>query len=329
MLTETIELDLANSGLAGLDELSFLRIFATTQARAIVHGTGRTLRQIENADGVPLYPAFYRTRLVVPPPVLFNHYTVWDRIVVGVEVERFGRMLLESKGALGPPGSLAVDAASWDRSRLIHVEGSMAFVRDQRTDDAAVDAPRDGTIAALPAMARRPTALDDQRRIRSEGIVLAAPPGVRLLTAKSRQKIMLARDVQAGRALMFAGFTSLLEVGEQRLLAEQLWPPLAPALFSHAQVLEREVHYLDNVHQGDTVSIDMVGTLSGCPSELANAYPSAVGVALLELRSEIYHEGTNRLLAAARTRKIMVVPRTRATDIQDIQRIVRKHGSLA
>jgi len=328
MLTETIELDLANSGLAGLDELSFLRLFATTQARAIVRGTGRTLRQIENADGVPLYPAFYRTRLVVPPPVLFNHYTVWDRIVIGVEVERFGRMLLESKGALGPPGSVAEDAPAWDRSRLIHVEGSMAFVRDQRRDDAAVDAPREGTIAALPAMARRPTALDDQRRIRSEGVALTAPAGVPTLTAKWRQRIALTRDVQAGRALMFAGFTSLLEVSEQFLLAEKLWPPLDPALFSHAQVLEREVNYLDNVHQGETVVIDMVGTLCACPSDLANAYQSAIGVAIFELRSEIYHEGTNRLLATARTRKIMVVPRTRPTDVQDIQRIVRKHGSL-
>lgn len=329
MLTETFELDLANTGLAGLDEVSFLRLFATTQAHELVRGTGNTLRGIVNADGVPLYPAFYRTRVSVPPPLLLAQYPVWSRVEIGVEVHRFGRMLLESKGVLATPGSLVPDASSWRLDQHINVAGSMAFVHDQPSGEQRVDSPREGTVAELPPLPKRPAALDEQRRIRSEGMIRPHAEKSYNLSGRFRQPLMVTRDLQADRAIMFAGFTSLLEVAEQTLLLEQLWPAFDPALLSYRHLLDRDVHYVANVHQGDAVSIDTTGMLSACPEHLATAYEGLVGVAILELRSEVYRDGSHALIAAARTRRIFAVPRTRGSHVQDLQRMLCRHGSPA
>jgi predicted CDP-diglyceride synthetase/phosphatidate cytidylyltransferase len=77
------------------------------------------------------------------------------------------------------------------------------------------------------------------------------------------------------------------------------------------------------------VTIDTVGALSPCPADLSNAYDGLVGVALLELRSEVHHAETRRLLAIGFTQKIFLVPRKRASDIEDIQRMLHRHGGLA
>jgi probable biosynthetic protein (TIGR04098 family) len=326
MLTEVFELDLANSGLGGLDEVSALRLFATTQAHALVAGTGRTLRDIDNVDGVPLYPAFYRTRVSVPPPITFAGFSVWERVEIGVEIRRFGRMLLESIGVLGKPGSLKQGSGP-EAAGLIRIEGSLAFVHDLRHGrDLSVDAPRAGATTELAAMRELPEAPEAQRRIRCEGIMPMRGEGPSTLSGRMRQPILLGRDTQAGRAMMFAGFTSLLEVAEQTLLLEQIWPPMGPELLSHRELLEREVHYVSNVRQGDSVVMDTVGTLSPCPADIVRAYNNRTGAAILELRTEIYEERTHALVAAAQTRKVFAPPRTCGADLQDIQRLLRRHG---
>ncbi len=327
MLREVFGLDLANGGLAGLDELSTLRLFATTQAHALIAGTGRTLRDIENADGVPLYPAFYRTRLSLPPPVTFARHGAWDEVEVGVELRRFGRMLVESTGLLGTPGTLEGGPAAGGNTGLIRVEGSLAFVHAVRQGrDLAVDAPRAGTTAELPAMSELPAAHEVQRRVRCEGIMPPRADGAWTLTGRVRQPILVGRDTQEGHAMMFVGFTSLLEVAEQTLLLEQMWPPMDPEFLSHRLLLEREVHYLSNVKQGDAVVMDTAATLTACPADLVRAYEGRTGAATLELRTEIHDERTHALVAAAKTRKLLAPPRTRGTDVQDIQRLTKRHG---
>lgn len=326
MLNEVFDLDLANTGLGGLDEVSFLRLFATTQSREIVRGTGRTLRDIENSDGVQLYPAFYRTRVTVPPPLLFDRYRLWDRVEIGVDLRRFGSMLLESTGVLAAPGNIGPDPAEWQLDRHVHVTGSMLFVHDKSR--GTPDSPRQGTVANLPLLQKRPEALDEQRRIRSEGVMAVPPEGRPKLSGRMRYPILLMRDVQAGQALMFSAFTSLLEVAEQILLLEQVWPPFDPSLLSFRHLLERDIHYVDNVHQGDTVVIDTVATLSASPAHLATAYDGLAPVAMLDLQSEIYQEGTHKLVVAARTRKLFAVPRSRATDAHDLRRMLHRHGGL-
>jgi probable biosynthetic protein (TIGR04098 family) len=325
MLIETVELDLANVGLGGLDEVSLLRIYAATQARALVAGTGHTLRDILNADGVPLYPAFYRTRVHVPPPCLLGSHRTWDRVDVGVDLCRFGSMLLEARGVVSSEGTLPREVAPAEAG-LIAVEGSMSFVREGPSEGSPrPDSPREGAIASLPLQRERPRALDEIRRVREQGLVnsLAGQPQLR---GQVRHRALLARDLQADRAFMFSAFTTLFETGEQLLLLEQLWPPFSPGLLSFVRLVEREVFYLSNVRQGDTVVVDTVARLAPCPSDLRNAYEGHCCAATLDLAAEVHHGTANTLLAAARTRKLFVVPRERANDFQDVQRMLHHHG---
>jgi probable biosynthetic protein (TIGR04098 family) len=326
VLTSIFELDLANAGLAGLDEVSFLRLFATTQAHALVRGTGHTLRDITNADGVPLYPAFYRTRVTVPPPLLFARHRVWERVEMGVELHRYGRMLLESRGVIGIPGELPDGTSGSSLDRHIRIAGSMAFIHDADAGEQRVDSPREGAIAELPSLPSRPEALDEQRRIRAEGLILPPTQRPSNLSGRVRLPLLVTRDVQAGRALMFASFTTLFEVAEQTLLLEQIWPAIDPALLSFRHLLDRDVHYIGNLRQGDAVTIETTATLSPCPKDLASGYEGLVGVALLELRSELYQEASHALIAAAVTRKLFAVPKTHGSAVQDMQRMLLRHG---
>jgi probable biosynthetic protein (TIGR04098 family) len=325
MLIETIELNLANTGLGGLDEVSFLRLFATTQAHALVLGTGRTLRDIENADGVGLYPAFYRTRLRVPPPHRLEQHGTWERVDIGVEIKRFGTMLLESTGVLAAERQLPPDPTMWTPEDLIHFEGSMSFVHDAPSGgDSRVDAPRQGVIADLPTTSIRPAPLEDQRRIRREGVIGGDK---RLpLAGQLSHQILIGRDVQPGRAAMFSAFSSLLEVAEQTLLVRQLSPGLDSELVSDLHLLEREIFYFANVRSGDSVTIDTAAAISPASEQQGSAYSGFVGVACLALCSEIYHRATNTLLIAAKTNKILLVPRARANAVQNAQRMLHRHG---
>jgi len=324
MLIETVDLNLANTGLAGLDEISVLRLFATVQARALVEGTGRNLREIENADGVALYPAFYRTRICVPPPHRLEQHKTWERVDIGVEVKRFGTMILESKGALASEGALPRDAATWTPEQHIHFEGSMTFVHDVATGgDFRVDAPREGTVANLSLLSKRPAPIEELRRVRQGGVI--DPSRKNPLRGQVRQQMVIGRDVQSRRAAMFSAFTSLFEVGEQTLLVQQLWPALDPELLSDVHVLEREVFYLANVHQGETVCIDTAATIAPAPERYRAAYDGFVAVATLDLFSEIYDASTNALLVAAKTKKIFLAPRTRANSIHHIERLLSRH----
>lgn len=324
VLVEAVDLDLANAGLGGLDEVALLRLFANTQAHALVRGTGRTLREIENADGTPLYPAFYRTRVHVPAPVVLGSHRTWDRIDVGVDVRRFGAMILESRGCVAKAGALSSDSSAWPSEQVVRVEGSLAFIHDTPSGgDFRVDAPRAGTIADLPPLAERPSALDAQRRVRREG-VLGAKRGK--ISDRVQTRLFLGRDLQAGRAAMFSTFTLLLEVSEQTLLLERIVPAIDPELLSYVQLLEREVFYLGNVRQGEEVAVDLSIEASPCEAGLAAAYPGSVGVMSLEVRGEIYEAKRNALLATSHAKKVAVVPRARAAAIQDLQRFLARHG---
>jgi probable biosynthetic protein (TIGR04098 family) len=310
--------------LNGLDEQVFLRIFATTQAHALVAGTGTTLSDITNADGVRLYPAFYHTLVRVPPPLRFDQHKSWSAVDIGVHLQRFGRMLLQSFGAVAPVGTLPRDVAQCDRSQLIHVEANLIFVHDTSvSDELRVDAPQQGTIAELEALKQRPRVLEEQRRIRAEGAIHPAFSGRLNLRVPIRYPILLGRDVQVGRAMLFAAFTTLFEVGEQTLLTEQLWPPMNPELLTHRHLLEREIYYFGNLRLGEIALLDTCARITPCPPELKTAYEGSTGVALLEVRAEVYDEGSKRLLAAAHTRKLLAVP-TQA--VQDAQRLLAQHG---
>lgn len=324
MLTETVGLDLANVGLGGLEEVSALNLFATVQARAIVAGTGRVLSDIENAEGAKLYPSFYRTRLVVPPPLALALHPVWSQIGIGVDVRRFGAMMLESRGALAPREMRLTAEDGAFAPGQISFEGSILFIRDDVTGPGLrAEAPAPGTVAELPAVTTRPTALEAQRRARSQGVL--RPEGA-ALRGRFEDRIVVGRHVQPGRAMMFSGFVGLLELAETALLHERTWPGVPPSALAHRVLLEREVFYFGNVRQGETVATDLEVVASRPDAALAAAYDERIVPVVLEVRAEIHQLETRMLLATATARKAFVLTRQHAAEENALTRFLARAG---
>ena len=321
MLIEESELRLGLVGLGPLTEYAALTLFADAQAHALVAGTGRTLRDVVDVAGTPLYPDYFWTHLVVPPERPLERHQIWDRVAVGVEVTAWGPTL-ESSYLLGTPTELALPAG--ERPPLVALRSASMWFADQRTGEPMPARPKAGTLAELPKLAAAPAAMATFRDVRVRGAIAGAPDGRLALAAPVELPLVAGRDGAPGHSLLFAQFSRIMDLGERALLLEHVRPPIHAALADHLSLVEREVYYIDNCAPGARVHVDARGRVEPCEQQ-AVAGSDTVAVALLRLALAV-HDSSGRLLALANVTKRLVVPRSRASLVHDAERFCRQHG---
>jgi probable biosynthetic protein (TIGR04098 family) len=335
VLSETFELTLCHVGLGSLSEPALLTLFADAQAHCLTAGTDGTLREVVDAAGHLLYPAYYRTHLKVPPERLLDSFRLWDRVSVGVDLKSFGGMQLDGTYVLGHAGEVAPDPVAWGSARLPAMRGSTLFVVDHRDREQQVSIPAAGRIATLEKLARPPAEMDLFRRARALGARFFQPlddPGPAALLAQRapiRYPILPGRDVAAGReaayaghTLLFARFAEVMDEAERILLAEQVWPPFPRDLLRCRTVLERETYYFGTCGADQAIEAGVRAWLSPCPPRLHGNGAEIVSAATLRSVVELYDEASRRLLAVARAEKLLAVPSTDQGLLRDVERLL-------
>jgi probable biosynthetic protein (TIGR04098 family) len=319
MITETVELTLSHVGLGRLTERSTLTLFASAQAHLLTAGTGNTLHQVTDAAGAALYPSYLWLHLQVPPASRLERFGVWDRVDVSVEAKRYGGIILESSYRLGAVGELAAQGGE-----AIAMRAASIWTIDGSRGEPAPARPREGAVAALPALPHAPDAVENARRVRNRGRVPQPggqlPPGTVAAPAPVRYPIELGRDVAPGHNLMFATYVDAMDAAEAALLRGQVWPPLPAALLQHRSLLEREIYFLQHTGPGHCILTDVRARLQRCDSELHGADQRVVSAGVLEVELEQYEEASRELLVVARARKLLVVPRSGAALLAAVAR---------
>lgn len=316
MLIENVELTLANVGLGRLSEVPLLALFATAQAHHLTAGTGHTLHQVTDADGTLLYPGYFWLHVTVPPAQPLERFRVWDQVAVGVDVGRYGGLVLESRYALGAPGEVGEDPAAWSALPSMHaasmwvVDGS-AVVQPAR--------PRDGAVAELPSLKCGPPALEAFRRMRASG-TFGHAPDARHGTLPIAYDVSLGRDVAPDHNLMFAAYVQIIESLEETFLRSGMWPALPADLLGCRRLVEREVFFLDHAGPGAKIVGDLRLRILPCEPNAHGADPELSSAGRLESTCELYDARTNALLTCARAVKLFVIPRSRGTLVADLTR---------
>jgi probable biosynthetic protein (TIGR04098 family) len=324
VLIEESELTISRVGLGRLTEYAALTLFGDAQSHALTAGTGGTLRDVVDARGAPLYPGYLWTHLTVPSHCRLERLQVWDRVAVEVEVRSWGPML-ESSYVLGTPAELARPRT--ERSPLVCMEAASIFVVDARASEPQPSVPRKGTVAELPKLSGPPSALTLFRDARARGAIDPAFHGPLRPARPLAFPIVAGRDVAFGRHLVFAEFSRLFDLAERELLSHHLRPPIHDALIDHLSVLDRQIAYVDNCAAGAVVDIDVAARIERCAPSLGGDDGELTAAAILELAFSMHEQPTGKLLALATAKKLLLVPRTRPSLLNDAERFCQQHGN--
>jgi probable biosynthetic protein (TIGR04098 family) len=328
VLIEEIELTLANVDLGTLSEFSAMVLFGNAFCHRIIRGTKLSgIRQIQDAGGKALYPAMFMTHLRVPSRYLLDSFAVWDRVAVGVDVQTFGRMILDSTFILARPGELAPDSKIWDLESYPSMRAGSLFIVDERREDLDTAVPREGHLAEMRTLTQLPPFVARFSEIQSKGGRLKEYEGNLVLPEPIPYQLITDRDVTWGHAIMFAMFIRIMDIAERQFLTERLFPGFHESLLNYRAVLERETFYLGNCFAGDRLRINIKGKVLPCPSTIQTKSMDLGPVAMLEFVFELYQEARNALVVVSRVKKLLAVPRSMKTARREAERILYQYGS--
>ncbi len=333
MLRETVELTLNHVGLGNLNEYALLGLFATAQAHALTEGKPHTLSALVDVSGQPLYPAYYVTHVRVPAACLLAAFPLWSTVAVGVHVQSFGGIVLDSSYILGRPGDIADHVDGWDTAHLPTMRAGSMFVIDtpaaQHRGEVQVSAPRGDMLAALPRLSTPPAAIQRFQQVRQQGL-WDEPEQPALVTSQPiRYPVAAGRDAAAGHAMLFATFSTVMDTAEQTLFTRHLSPPFPVALLHCLALLERETYYFANCQAGQTVQVYISGQMVPCASNLHGSAEDVLSAGLLHLVFELYCDDTGDLLVLSRATKLLAVPTREQRLLHDVRRLLARFGKAA
>lgn len=323
MLIEDVELTLSHVDLGTLSEFATMALFGNAISHRLTRSRGISTRQILDAEGRTLYPAYYMTHLQVPPGRLLEQFQVWDTVSVGVETRSFGGMIVDSSYALGRKGELAPDATAWDPKALPTMRSGTLFVIEDRRTESQPAVPRADLVAEMPRLTQAPESAGRFKKIQGQGTLVPDFDGPLRPASPILYPVVQGRDVMSGHAVMFATFTRILEDIERILLTEHLWPAFPATLLDRRCLLERETYYLSNSYADSVIRADIAGKITPCPPELAmKVGPDLVPAALLTFVIELYQQARGTLLIASRVTKLIAIPAGNQAALRDAERIL-------
>lgn len=251
MLIREHQLGLADVDLGALDELAILRLFGDAQAHALApcHRDPRaTIRDIVDVAGNRLYPAYYRTHLLVPRDRPLHGWQLWDRVAIGVEVQSFGGMLLESRYSFDSAGASVLAGPRMEASSMFVLDGP------ERT----LAAPAAGSVAELERLRKPPEAMVRYRAMQSFD-PRGEPADTELRSATPLLRTIVAgRDVAPHHQVMFATWTRLLFEVEQHVWISARAQPWPESVY----LLERELLYFGSCGAGAEIRMTASGAVT-------------------------------------------------------------------
>lgn len=330
MLIEHAELTLGHVGLGRLTEVAVLGLFATAQSHALTKGTSAErdgLRGIVDSDGMGLYPTYYVTHLRAPPTALIDRFQVWDEVKVGVDVQCFGGVLLDSQYVLGGGDDPIEERPRWEGLDLPSMRASSMFVLDNHVGDPRPSRPKAGTTAALRALPSPPVSMEAFRAARSTGVVASFGDGPLRPRDPIEYSVVPSRDAPVGRAMMFSRFTEIMLYAERELLGRRLTPAFPESLLDCAAVLERETYYFGNARAGSVIDVHARARVEPCSNSMLGAGSKRVSLGILSFHHELYERATNDLIAIARSRSVLAVPNGLQSAMRDAERMLHAHAA--
>jgi probable biosynthetic protein (TIGR04098 family) len=325
MLIENIELTSSHVGLGNLKEYALMILFGNAFVHHIIQGTGITLDQMKDTQGLTLYPAFFMTHLRVPRHSLLSSHKIWQRVDVGVDVKRFGISLLESTYILGRENEVPDNVNEWDDKKYPSMTGNNIIVVDgvgSREYSRQVSAPKPGHIADLPKITKPPPAIKKANFVREHGFENDAFPGKIKNEAPILYDVDHIRDTAPGHALIFAKFCEIMDYAEFHMLFKQLQHGFPVDVLDNLAILEREICYYGNCYAGEILEIYLKGNLEACPADFHGDSLEIISAGILTMQIEIYQKKTNHLLAMAKVKKLITVPSALQNLVLDVKRLI-------
>ena len=324
MLVETTQLTTSHVDLGSLDEASLLPLFGTAMCYRILGDECETIRDVKNAEGQSLYPAYYLTHLKVPLECPLNQFTVWDTVSVGVEISVYGRMILDSRYVLGWPDEIPEELEDLEEDALPTMNAEQMFYIEEHEGDPRPSAPV--TMADLPKLLRKPANAERFEQVALQGTLDPHfDPNLKLRPIT--YPLLVGRDAAPQKNMLFATFVKLLALGENLMLSNCEHPFVPSSVVSHQNLVERETFYFGNCQGGRTLRIcsqarvDSIGDLD-VDEEAAGGRV----LGMLTFISELHTADTNSLLAASRARKAIVIPTDQSSDMAAARRLVAQCG---
>lgn len=325
---EHLELTMSHLGLGSLNEYALMVLFGNAHSHRLVAGTAVKPDGIIDQRGHMLYPAYFMTRLRVPPCNLLNTFGLWSDVDVGVDVHRFGDTLLASRYILGRAGTVGSNSDEWDTSTCPSMEGNNLIVVDAveggGTAHREVAVPLPDRIAALPKRKTVPEGVSLSRKARSE----ALDSGMRVPMLRTREPIRYAvrpgMDAAPGHAMIFAKFGEIMDFAEHHFLHHDPQVGLPAEVLGYLQVVERDTYYYGNCFGGEALTIHLAGHLELLDCHAVDEESNCILAAELNLSFEICRAGDKSLLCVARVKKLLAIPLKDQDLVRDVTRIVAR-----
>lgn len=311
MISCNTELTMSHVGLGTLNEYALLVAFGNAHSKALVAGLSITASEIVDNDNRLLYPAYFMTRITVPPDLLLHGYGLWDRLDVGVEVKRFGDTLLDSKYIVMQENDESEPAINDLLPQRVSMQANSLFVVDAsvaKTTDRQVAIPRPGCLASMDKLAKPPEAIRRAREVRNHGFAEEEGMSQFRNTCPIAYDLIPGRDSHAGHAMIFAKFSEIMDFAEFTLLTKLSKPGIPLGLYDCIHLLERETYYYGNCFGGEQLNIFVKGKFSGCAPDFHGKNLRMVSAGIFTFVVEIYQAKNNMLLSIAKVKKLIALP---------------------
>lgn len=319
MLIETVELNLANTGLGALNEENLMALFANVQAHSLIAQTDRVLSDVVDIDNQPLYPGYVWLNLTVPDMQPIDQFKVWKYVDIGVKVHRFGSTMLESEYVIGPSGTINKNSFTqndWPRMKALSV-----FIRS----DDMPSAPAINQLAELPSCTQVPTGLKRMKMMEQASNQNSESADL-ILQQQLKYPVFLGRDVSANKNLMFSQYIMITNVTEQQLLQGNQSQSIFPqSLIPHFHLSDREVMFSGHAAFGTTLTVDTQLSLT----TMKEPFKIGEDIILAELSStsHIYDSNTDKLLTKLVSKKHLRVPKNQYKKHNETMKIWRNKGN--
>lgn len=312
-MIETTELTLSHVGLGSLDEFSALTLFGVAQAHCMMEGTGRSIAEITDHDGRPLYPAYFMTHLRVPFTKPLERHGCWTNVSVGVAVQTFGGIVLDSKYVLGMPEEVIDPSIKWPPSAELTSLSSGAMFVLATSGGFEVAEPAVGILPSLPRTTAKPEAMSRFAKIKKScGLndrTLDHEPFCDVMT----HSVLDGREASSHshHAVMFSKLIQIMHLGEMDLLARRGFLE-AGRDSKIVQLAERETFFVGSCGLGETIRV------RSAVNEHATTQLDDGAARIIRTETELLRESTGELLACCSASR-----RIRDADCQNAS---PKHG---
>lgn len=328
MLREQIELSYSHVGLGSLTEKALVTLFANGLVKALVRGTDLKPSELRDARGAVLYPGFYRTHLKVRPEGFLEQSVLWDTVEITSDVKRWGGVFVESRHALTVPGGDAAEGFPDDADAVM--TGSVVLTIDATSGRPQPSSASSSSFQRLPQLTDPPASLERFAEVESSPMREVAPVhglGYERIpfVVDERCAAPAARAAYVGHTMLFSHLIDILDHAETVYLGQRVDPGFTSEMLARRSLLEREIVYFSMPRLGSAVEVSLDILLDETPRPW-NGDDAHTCAAVFEASAEVRSKEDNGRVAAARTKKMIVVEQARQDIVKDTRRIWRAQG---